>query len=422
MSFTGGEAEQKFWRMPELVEKLLLLLHPLSSLRLLQTGIVEKQVLRESLSSKAWNHLIRQCSFGEEGALQRTDLKNVVQILKLVELEDSSAFLLPLLDLICEKFPPPNHNELWMGEVRGEVQIACPCRADPHNVSLDGFLLLEEEVEGVFGTAYQSIKSVDSKYNLCQPFLSALSSRISRQESAVSMVTVGRDLEIENKKGARAFSSLLHAQEVKMTNLKVAGEIGEEGWQVVARAMQTRPSAVSTVWTSKEGLEVGRKVDIKEIWEAVKRSFFISDTTVNMGEDDFFWSVRVEKPKHSWKRLEQILEMSWGQFFCELEEERVERELEFERDDNLIFDSDDFSDDYSDSEEEYTEDESEEEGSGKDRDRGEGDEEEGEDGDGKDGGAVEDIFPFSIFPLVGDGEDKKDGDGAEGEDGGDEDD
>ena len=236
------------------------------------------------------------------------------------------------------------------------------------------------------------------------------------------MVTVGRDLEIENKKSARAFSSLLQAQEVKMTNLKVAGDIGEEGWEVVARAMQTRPSAVSTVWTSKEGLEVGRKVDIKEIWEAVKRSFFISDTTVNMGEDDFFWSVRVEKPKHSWKRLEQILEMSWGQFFCELEEERVERELEFERDDNLIFDSDDFSDDYSDSEEEYTEDESEEKGSGKDRDGGEADEEEGEDGDGKDGGAVEDIFPFSIFPLVGDGEDKKDGDGAEGEDGGDEDD
>ena len=332
-----------------MVERVLLLLDPLSSLRLLKTGLVEKQVLRESLSSKAWKHLISRCSFGEAGALQSQDLKSLVHILKLTELEDVSGFLLPLLHLICKKFPPPNHDELWTGEVRGEVEIACPCQADPHKVSFPGLLLLEEEVEGVFGTTEQSIKLVDSRYDLRQPFLSALTSRISRQQSPVSMVTVGRDLEIENKNSALAFSTLLKAEEVKMTHLKVKGEIGEEGWQVVAKAMQTKPSAVSTVWTNKAGLEEGRKEDVRQIWEAVKRSFFISDTAANMGEDDFFWSVRVEKPKHGWTRLEQILDMSWGQFFCEHEEERVERELEFERDVDLISDSDDFSDNFSDS-------------------------------------------------------------------------
>ena len=110
-----GEAEQKFWRMPELVERLLFLLDPVSSMRLIQTGLVEKQVFRGSLSSKAWKHLISRYSIL---GVQTYDLKNLVQLLKLMELQDVGAFLLPLLHLICKKFPPPDHDEFWMGEVR----------------------------------------------------------------------------------------------------------------------------------------------------------------------------------------------------------------------------------------------------------------------------------------------------------------
>ena len=112
----SSEAEETFWKMSKLIERILLFLDPFSSLHLLQTGLVEKQVLQDSLSSKAWNQLIRRCSFGVEGTAQRDDLKKVFQILKLMELKDSSAFLLPLLDLICDKCPSPNVDDpgkLW---------------------------------------------------------------------------------------------------------------------------------------------------------------------------------------------------------------------------------------------------------------------------------------------------------------------
>ena len=251
---------------------------------------------------------------------------------------------------------------------------------ETHKVSFPGFLLLEKEVEGLLGSTVQSIERVSCKYNLHEPFLSALSNRISRQQSLVSMVSIGGNLEITSKRDVLAFRTLLQAEEVTMVNLKIEGEIGEEGWKMVATAMKTRPGVVScTVWTSKEVLEDGRKEDIKDIWEAVRRSFFISESRFNMGEDDFFWSVRVEKPKDDWKKLERILEMEMGQFICELHEERVERELELEEDDlySCVFS------DYSD----YSDDEASVEDSEEDDEEGfsEEDEELGEEGDEGDG-------------------------------------
>ena len=242
---------------------------------------------------------------------------------------------------------------------------------ETHKVSFPGFLLLEKEVEGLLGSTVQSIERVSCKYNLHEPFLSALGNRISRQQSLVSMVSIGRDLEINSKRDVLAFKTLLQAEEVTMVNLKIEGEIREEGWKKVAAAMKTRPGVVScTVWTSKEVLEDGRKEDIKDIWDAVRRSFFISESRFNMGEDDFFWSFRVEKPKDDWKKLERILEMEMGQFICELHKEQMEREL-------------DLDSDYSD----YSDDEASAEDSEEDDEEGfsEEDEEQGEEGDGGDG-------------------------------------
>ena len=251
---------------------------------------------------------------------------------------------------------------------------------ETHKVSFPGFLILEKEVEGLLGSTVQSIERVSCKYNLHEPFLSALSNRISRQQSVVSMISVGRDLEITSKRDVLAFRTLLQAEEVTMVNLKIEGEIREEGWKMVATAMKTRPGVVSrTVWTSKEVLEDGRKEDIKDIWEAVRRSFFISESRFNMGEDDFFWSLRVEKPKDDWKKLERLLDMEMERFTCELHEERVERELEMEEDDlySCVFS------DYSD----YSDDEASVEDSEEDDEEGfsEEDEEQGEEGDGGDG-------------------------------------
>ena len=58
-----GQAEKKFWKMRELVERLLLFLDLPSTLHLIQAGQIDKQILQESLSSKVWKKLIKQSTF-----------------------------------------------------------------------------------------------------------------------------------------------------------------------------------------------------------------------------------------------------------------------------------------------------------------------------------------------------------------------
>ena len=54
MDFKKFLAVEKFWKTPEFVEKLISILDPLSSLRLLiQPSAVDKETLQKSLSPKA---------------------------------------------------------------------------------------------------------------------------------------------------------------------------------------------------------------------------------------------------------------------------------------------------------------------------------------------------------------------------------
>ena len=241
------EARHKFLNIPELIEMLILSLDPLSALRLLESRVIDKEILQKSLSSKAWNKLMRRCSYDGEGLLAAEDVKNLVKILKLVKLEEPSKFLLPLLDLICESGPSQPYAS--------EVHVICPNHPEPHLVTPDAFLLLEE-VEGAFGTAEQSIKSIlaydtyPKNKNVMvpafpEPFLLATSSRMSRQKEVVTSVCVHGEIWIQNEVSAQAFSTLIQAQQVKLSwaQLKVGVAVGEQAgrsWQAVCRAGQGR--------------------------------------------------------------------------------------------------------------------------------------------------------------------------------------
>ena len=132
------EGESKFWNTPELVETLVSLLDPVSTLGLVQSEVLDKQILQKSISLAAWNQIIRRSSssYGggphREGLLEKEDVKDAVKILKLINLEDPSMYLLPLLDVICQFLPSAN------------VEMICPCHENPHSVSFYAFLLLEE--------------------------------------------------------------------------------------------------------------------------------------------------------------------------------------------------------------------------------------------------------------------------------------
>ena len=64
-----------------LVEMIVSRLDPLSTLRLVQANVLDKKDLEEAITTKVWNELIKQGS-GEE--MQRMDVKNLVDILKLM--------------------------------------------------------------------------------------------------------------------------------------------------------------------------------------------------------------------------------------------------------------------------------------------------------------------------------------------------
>ena len=122
-------SDEQFWGLPELQERLLLLLDPPSIWNLLQAGLLDSQVLKDTLSFKIWKKMIRQSSLGVEGELQTGDLESLVQILKKLAPVDLPTFLLPLVHQICDKSPPSDPQQLWMGEVRGELRLICPCQA-----------------------------------------------------------------------------------------------------------------------------------------------------------------------------------------------------------------------------------------------------------------------------------------------------
>ena len=199
------DAAAKVWCCPDIIEHILTFLDPLSIKRLYQSGVVDKKALKKSLSSKIWAGLIKRSSYG--GVMVLDDVKDLVAILKFLRLEDPSSFLLPLLNYICESFP---------GE--RSVFLKRPGHAEPCKVSFQGCLLLEE-AESSFGTSIQNIEKIDVWFGvtLDEPHLSALSSRMMRQENPVASINIWIVRLGEGLQSARAFSILLQADRVDVT-------------------------------------------------------------------------------------------------------------------------------------------------------------------------------------------------------------
>ena len=99
-------SDEQFWGLPELQERLLLLLDPPSIWNLLQAGLLDSQVLKDTLSFKIWKKMIRQSSLGVEGELQTGDLESLVQILKKLAPVDLPTFLLPLIHQVHQVSAP----------------------------------------------------------------------------------------------------------------------------------------------------------------------------------------------------------------------------------------------------------------------------------------------------------------------------
>ena len=307
-SEVGLLPEEKFLFCPELLANLLTMLDPLSIKRLTQSGVVDKKVLKNSLSSKIWAGLIKRSSYGEGGVLLVGDVKNLVAILKFLKLEESGSFLLPLLHHICEGSPA-------LARARC-VTLNCPGHEEPRTVSFHSFLLLEE-VESSFGTSIQSIEKVLVVYPLTldEPHLSALSSRIMRQENPVASIIIGVGRLGGGLQSAQAFSILLQANQVHVRRLVVSEAIEEEGWRILARII---PGTLGDIFVTREGLAQGKREDIKHIWDA-GCWFRIFKTLEDLQADIWEASLAVRKKDNNGRLLEQVMDMSEQEFSEEIE-------------------------------------------------------------------------------------------------------
>ena len=267
-----SEAERMFWKTPELLETLFSWIDLESTLNLAR--VMDKEDFQSGITSKVWNKLVRcNCPVDKSGRLfgsfppfhgdnlelqeAQQAVKNLATILKLMG--QPKDLLLDLLDLICEGLPP------LVDVVTNQLQIVCPRHPEPHNVSPAGFLLLEQ-VESVLGSTEHRIQSMDVGV-LSESILSAIISRMTRQQDPVASIRIRHRITIETEKGASAFHTLMSGQveQVDTVTLEVKGSIGEDGWGVVAKALQLKPDLVDWIWTSKPSLTEGKKDDVKKI-------------------------------------------------------------------------------------------------------------------------------------------------------------
>ena len=305
------DAAQKFWILPELGERLISFLDPLSSLQLAQSDVMDK--------AKAWSDLIGRSLLQEELSRfnfeqRKEDVKVFVKILQVVEL---NALLMPLLDLICDS-SIARHGY--------SVEMVCPCRPDPHIVSSEGFRILEE-VEGALQTTEQSLKSIGSvgtgwHYG---NMLSAIGSRMSRQENEIVTSIYLVRVEIEDKKSLEAFITLMQAQEVSVHTLWLdarKAEFGEEEWLALAGALRGKPELFDLIWISRQDL-TGVRESIRDIWDVTKYAFevFSKECTWHRVQSRVDKSDDWDDWEQAWRRLKQIADMTDDEFAAECQRE-----------------------------------------------------------------------------------------------------
>ena len=177
--------------------------------------------------------------------------------------------MVDLLDTICKRSPPEAVDVDF-----GTVTLGCPNHPDSHQVFLEDFLLLEA-VEGAFGTSEQ--KAISSAggwsfaFPLEEPTLSALSSRLARQQDKLTFLSFACAV-VRSKESAEAFKTLMQGSlEATGGTIHVLKRIGGEGWKALAEGVRLHPGLLlSCVTVLKDDLDEASQEDIKVMWDALE--------------------------------------------------------------------------------------------------------------------------------------------------------
>ena len=288
------DAETKFWRMPELVEKLLEYLDEFSILSIVGLKLLTVEVLQAASGTskrfepKPLGKLIRKAlGFGQpQTFLQQREKVQRISNTLLAQLDSPQHLLLEVLDVICAEYMYVRRTAQWWQ--MSVIRISCPTHTY-HSVSALGFILLEDcEVAIAIDSTKQRVRKIELhgssdyaeaycrfppyfRFNMREALLLALISRLARQEVAVETLAWHSDtFEINSLNWAVAFNALLQKcdQLLNLKTVKVRGEVGTEGWEALAKAMERHPCRV-VFYTSKERMLQIRRQDLRTIWEAL---------------------------------------------------------------------------------------------------------------------------------------------------------
>ena len=248
------DAGSKFWRMPEMIEKLLEYLDEDEVLTIVGVNLISVEVFKTaSRTSQPLGKLIwKALGFGQPQLFEqeREKVQRMSNTL-LAQLNSPDPLLLEVLDVICAS----NKYVIEMVQYPGfsqesAIRISCPLHND-HLVSPLGFILLED-CEAAIGSTKQRVIKIDlghgpyCRNDMRDTLISALVSRLVRQEVAAETLAWHNDtFEINNSYNTvpanlvGVFNALLQRCDhlLNLKTVKFRGELGVEGWRTLALAM-----------------------------------------------------------------------------------------------------------------------------------------------------------------------------------------
>ena len=284
------ETEHKFWKIPEMIAKLLPFLDLKSTLCLARAHEETQNVLE---GAAVFKKLLKRSSPLTGLPLIQDKVDNLVAILKLTE--DPKTKLPEVLDAICE-------SNLSTDSLHG-MRMGCPHHLHSYTISLPGFKLLEM-VEGAFWTTEQTVKSLSCDMNGILPnnFIAALASRLTRQQQPLISINIGA-LFIFSEEEAEDFKNLMQAippTTMQLRGMWIQAPFGPEGWKFLAEALQTHPGLLSWFQVDKDVCNGVKREEMRVVWEALKPNGYLS---VFGGE-----TVWRDQGEAGWTRLWQIFE------------------------------------------------------------------------------------------------------------------
>ena len=315
----GDGAERAFWKIPELVEKLLDLLDLDSIKHLAENHELTCHILGKPF---VWKKLIKR-PFPEDVEI-RLDLKEslmpleddahlandrpkarlLAEILGLIKgSPPGSQPEMDLLHAVCDRYPARDasyrQSAGWWFHF---VDVSCACMKT-HEVSPWGFVLLEEVQASLPGE--QSVLEVDYVHaSLCGPFLMALSSMVTRQQG-MKMEILPNRMTCNSREGAEAIANVANGIQANRSHspfIDIDGEIEAEGWAAIRRVVEHLADRIAAedIWMDidRKAMAAGAEEDLRAIWARV--SYW---NVVSVGWELFF-SKEDDGERAGWEGVE----------------------------------------------------------------------------------------------------------------------